>query len=142
MEFRRRIRLGAAIAATVALGLGAVAVDRVDMSTGERPSGIRGHVTRGCNDEQKYPELCAQRPLAASQQILRRIGGAEGRLVFVMRFRSSRDGSFEVELPPGNYLVEPTPGQRGIGAVLHPVTIEVRESEFTSIDLYYQIGLY
>lgn len=141
MKFRRT-RLGAAIAVTVALGLGAIAVDRVDMFTGKGRSGIRGHVTRGCGNEQKYPELCAPRPLAASQQIFRRVGGAHGRLVLVRQFKSSRvDGSFEVELPPGHYLIDPTPGQR-IDGLLHPVMIEVRESEFTSIELAYQIGLY
>ena len=139
----RRTRLGVTIAATVALGLGAVAVDRVDLSTEKRPSGIRGHVIRVCANEDKDRRLCAPRPLAASQRVFRRIGGADGRLVLLRRFKSSRDGSFVVELPPGHYMIDEAPGQRiGLGAVLTPVTIAVRESEFTYIDLPYQIGIY
>lgn len=102
----------------------------------EGPPGIRGTVTIGCLD----PTRCPMRPLSAVQRVYR--GSFYGPPPYpteadiVATFRSRRDGSFELELPPGHYTIDQTPDQR-LGGTLNPTDVVVRTGQFSEAELLY-----
>lgn len=56
----------------------------------------------------------------------------------VTSVKSNRQGEFRVSLDPGSYVVEAT----GTGiAFSKPVTVEVIENEFTSVELVLDTGI-
>jgi hypothetical protein len=69
-----------------------------------------------------------------------RYAGRGRRLVFVKQFRSASDGSFEVALPPGRYLIKESAGQ-SLGLRTDAHVIIVRRSQVTDVDLAYDTGM-
>jgi hypothetical protein len=96
-------------------------------------SGIRGRVTAGC-----LGEGCHQTATVGLQEVRRATSGVrEGnKFPLVKTFWSAKDGTFEVSLPPGDYLIDEdlkSPAQ----GVMHPLSVTVREGEFTEVELFY-----
>jgi hypothetical protein len=77
---------------------------------------------------------CPDAPYEAS--ILLR--DATGKVVATVR--SGEDGRFRVNLAPGEYVLEPVQGEGGL-PYAGPVTVEVREHEFTSVTISYDSGI-
>src|SRR3954466_10244842 len=87
-------------------------------------SGIRGRVLRGCD----FGE-CREDPIptAATQRVKRTIFHPEGApaRMLAKRFRSEKDGTFEIELAPGQYLIEQDPSSLRLG-LMSPTTVDRR----------------
>ena len=102
------------------------------------PSGIRGTVTIGCLD----PTRCPTRTLSALQRVYR--GSFYGPPPYpteadvVATFRSSREGSFVLELPPGHYTIDQMPNQ-ALGGTLNRTDVDVRTSRFSKVQLFYVV---
>jgi hypothetical protein len=97
----------------------------------ERSTGIRGRVLGGC----WRPDICLGVPIRASQVVYRK---ADGRLERVTSFKSGRDGTFAVDLPPGRYVILASPGQRW--GHLRRSEIVVGASQTTTVALTYNTG--
>ena len=101
---------------------------------GEASTGIRGTVVSGCVNPPPPLPACPERPLSAEQRAVPADGGAP------VEFSSEDDGSFEVELEPGSYLIEPLPDQGFVGR-LQPTEVDVEASGFTEVRLFYDTGI-
>jgi hypothetical protein len=132
MSSRPRLLLlaGVVVALVIAIVIAVLATG------GEASSGIRGTVVSGCVQPPPPLPACPERPLSAQQRVLSAEGGAEP----VAEFRSEGDGSFEVELEPGRYVIEAVPNQGFVGR-LQPTEVDVEESGFTRVRLFYDTGL-
>jgi hypothetical protein len=105
-------------------------------------SGIRGRVTSGCVRD-GCPPLA---PAVRHQVVLRWKEGCvlgfpsaecpQKRLPVVARFRSARDGTFRVQLPPGRYLISHNRKFPENGA-LNEVEVTVHSGEFQEVNLEY-----
>jgi hypothetical protein len=114
----------------------AVAVLIAVLATGgEASTGIRGTVVSGCVQPPPPLPACPERPLSARQRAVPAAGGAAP-----VEFASGDDGSFEVELEPGRYVIEALPNQGFVGR-LQPREVEVKDSGFTPVRLFYDTGL-
>lgn len=132
MSSRARLLLLAGIVVVLAIAI----VIAVLATGGEASSGIRGTVVSGCVRPPPPLPACPERPLSARQTVRSAEGGAEP----VVEFRSDEDGSFEVELEPGRYVIEAVPNQGFVGR-LQPTEVDVEESRFTPVRLFYDTGL-
>jgi hypothetical protein len=132
MSSRARLLVLAGIVIVLAVAI----VIAVLATGGEASSGIRGTVVSGCVQPPPPLPACPERPLSAQQRVLSAEGGAEQ----VAEFRSGEDGSFEVELQPGRYVIEAVPNQGFVGR-LQPTEVDVEESRFTRVRLFYDTGL-
>jgi hypothetical protein len=124
------VLIGVAVVLVIAILIAVLATG------GEESSGIRGTVVSGCLRPPPPLPACPERPLSAQQRVL----SAEGRAEPVAEFRSEDDGSFEVELDPGRYVIEAMPNQGFVGR-LQPTQVDVAESGFTEVRLFYDTGL-
>ena len=101
----------------------------------EPESGIRGVLLVGCPGDRP----CGWFGKSASQDVFRYTGRGR-RLVFVKQFRSASDGSFEVALPPGRYLIK-QPDEQTLGLLKDAHVIIVRRSQMTEVGLLYDTGM-
>lgn len=97
-------------------------------------SGIRGTVFFGGPCDEGAP--CGSgEPIRATQDVYR-----YGSRVVVTTFTSSKNGRFEVPLPPGKYLIvqslnHPAPG------MMRPIHVIVEKGEFVRMNLAYDNGM-
>jgi hypothetical protein len=132
MSSRARLLVLAGIVVVLAIAI----VIAMLATGGEASSGIRGTVVSGCVRPPPPLPACPERPLSAQQRVLSADGGTEA----VAEFRSGEDGSFEVELEPGRYVIEAVPNQGFVGR-LQPTEVAVEQSGFTRVRLFYDTGL-
>jgi hypothetical protein len=128
---RARLLLLAGIVAALTIAI----VIAVLATGGEASTGIRGTVVSGCVRPPPPLPACPERPLSARQRAVPAVGGGAP-----VEFGSGEDGSFEVELDPGRYVIEPLPNQGFVGR-LQPTEVEVEDSGFTRVRLFYDTGL-
>jgi len=103
------------------------------------PSGIEGVVvlgptcpvesTPGAND----PVPCVT-PYSAQLVVL------DGENAVVARVTSSADGTFRVNLPPGEYIVAPATGTDSY-PIANPVSVTVVNGQFVPIEVNYDTGI-
>jgi hypothetical protein len=101
------------------------------------PSGIRGTVFLGPTcpgpvDPSATDEPCVT-PYSAQLAIL----DADGKVV--TRVTSGADGTFQVDLPPGDYTVAPQNGDPVPSAPSQPVSVE--PGKYTEIQVNYDSGI-
>jgi hypothetical protein len=130
MSSRARLLVLVGVVAALAV---AVAI-AVLAAGGEASTGIRGTVVSGCINPPPPLPSCPERPLSAQQRAVPAAGGTP------VEFRSEDDGSFEVELEPGSYVIEALPNQGFVGR-LQPTEVDVEDSGFTEVRLFYDTGL-
>lgn len=132
----RRTVLAAAFAlATSACGRATDGHDAIDNSGG--PTGVKG-VTRVDGGCPPSPDAtpCPYRPLAAELRFIRQdVDASETEI------RTSDDGTFSVELPPGRYRVEPDNLTGAPYPDAHPQTVDVVAGEFTTITVTFDSGV-
>jgi hypothetical protein len=101
-------------------------------------SGIRGQATAGpvCPVEKNPPDpSCAPRPVSGAVVVVRSSGGAE-----VLRVTTGADGTFQVAVPPGQYVVEGLPAT-GLMAAPGPQDVTVTAGAPATIVLRYDTGI-
>jgi hypothetical protein len=101
-------------------------------------TGIRGNVTLGptCPVEMPGQPPCVE-PLEASLRI-ECPDGADIRTI-----RSAADGTFEIRLPPGDFVIVPLPVQPGspFPSAPAPVSIAVPADGFVEVQIAYDTGI-
>lgn len=130
----------ALLAVVVCVGLAVIACDpsqNGSTPTPNAPSGIRGTVFLGPTcpgpvDPDATAEPCVT-PYSAQLAIL----NSEGKVV--ARATSAADGTFAVDLPPGDYTVAPQNGDPVPTAPSQPVSVE--PGEYTEIQINYDTGI-
>ena len=101
-------------------------------------TGIGGTAVAGpvCPVERVPPDpACAPRPVANATVVIRDGGGSE-----VARVVTAADGSFFVELPAGDYVVEPQPVE-GLMGTAGTQDVEIVAGAMTTIQLDYDTGI-
>jgi hypothetical protein len=137
MGHRRLLATIAVIGSLLVLGAGTLAILLGISENREPKSGIRGVLRVGCPGDRP----CGWFGKGASLDVFRYAGRGR-RLVFVKQFRSANDGSFEVALPPGRYLIKEPVGQSlGLPVDPRPRVIVVRRSQMTEVDFAYDTGM-
>jgi hypothetical protein len=111
----------------------------IPIETPVAPSGIRGRVllgptcpvesTPGAND----PVPCVT-PYSADLVILDADGAR------VTRVTSAADGTFEVNVEPGDYVVTPSTGADTY-PIAQPVSVTVSPGQYVSIEINYDTGI-
>jgi hypothetical protein len=98
--------------------------------------GIRGSVILGptCPVEQVDQPPCLT-PYPAELVVRSKDDSTE-----VARVRAAADGSFELRLPPGDYVVWPEPGENGLPAA-QPVDVTVVAGQFEELQINYDTGI-
>jgi hypothetical protein len=129
----------AAVGALVLAGLCLIACDPGGgaSQSPSAPSGIRGTVFIGPTcpgpvDPSATDEPCVT-PYSAQLAIL----DADGKVV--TRVTSGADGTFQVDLPPGDYTVAPQNGDPVPSAPSQPVSVE--PGKYTEIQVNYDSGM-
>jgi hypothetical protein len=99
-------------------------------------TGIRGTVTLGptCPVQQADQPPCVT-PLAASLVIT---SGEDGSVV--ARVDAAADGTFQVDLPPGSYVINPQPGGDPF-PVGQPVDVTVEPGAYSQVEVAYDTGI-
>ena len=97
-------------------------------------SGIEGEVSLGPISPVSRPGEVNSRPFAADITI-RRVSDNH----VAAEVRSAEDGTFRVELPPGQYLVEPHQGDPL--PIAPPQEVTVVEGRFAQIQVDYDSGI-
>ena len=106
--------------------------------TGASTTGIRGSVTAGpvCPVEKNPPDpSCAPRPVAGATIVIRNASGAQ-----VAAAVSGADGAFSVSVPPGDYVIDPTP-MSGLMGTAPQQTASVTSGSMTTVELQYDTGI-
>jgi hypothetical protein len=82
---------------------------------------VRGSATAGpvCPVERPGDSSCAPRPVVGATIVVTRQSGAE-----VARATTMADGSFSVDLPPGDYVLVPQPVE-GLMGTAEPIAVSV-----------------
>jgi hypothetical protein len=128
---RARLLVLAGIVAALAIAI----LVAVLATGGEAATGIRGTVVSGCVRPPPPLPACPERPFSARQRAVPAVGGGAP-----VEFGSNEDGSFKVELDPGRYVIEALPNQGFVGR-LRPTQVQVKDSGFTPVRLFYDTGL-
>jgi hypothetical protein len=105
---------------------------------GEGATGIGGTAIAGpvCPVETVPPDpACAARPVAGAVIVVRDGVGAE-----VARAATDADGSFFVELPAGDYVVEPQPAE-GLMGTAPALDVTVVDGRAAEVPLEYDTGI-
>ncbi|HWH23797.1 MAG TPA: carboxypeptidase-like regulatory domain-containing protein [Candidatus Limnocylindria bacterium] len=133
-----RSRLLPAVALAASLVVGAVAgcggPETPPGSTPVPPSGISGKVVLGptCPVEVEGEPPCVT-PYAALLLVLDTAGNVAGRAT------SADDGTFRLDLPPGDYVVTPQSGDPF--PVAQPINVTVVAGEYTELEINYDTGI-
>ena len=100
-------------------------------------SGIEGTLTIGPTCPVEQPgEACADRPHQA--EIAVRRAGTDS---VVAVFSSGEDGSFRVELPPGDYILDPGEPAMVYDPKAEPMAVTVQEGRFTRVVMRFDSGV-
>jgi hypothetical protein len=110
----------------------------VEVSTPVPPSGIRGSVVLGptCpNPPSVGPsgQVPCLTPYAAQLVVL----DSEGKVV--TRTTSGSDGTFEVDVPPGDYVI--APATNASYPIAQPVSVQVTPGNYAEAQINYDTGL-
>ncbi len=110
----------------------------VEVSTPVPPSGIRGSVVLGptCpNPPSVGPSghVPCLTPYAAQLVVL----DTEGKVV--TRTTSGNDGTFQVDVPPGDYVI--APATSASYPIAQPVSVQVVPGNFAEVQINYDTGL-
>jgi len=127
----------ARVAALLLLVLATIACRGTGGPTPTGPeSGIRGSVILGptCAVEQVDQAPCLT-PYPAELVVRSKDDSAE-----VARVRAAADGSFRLQLPPGEYVIWPEPGENGLPAA-QPVDVTVVAGSFEELQINYDTGI-
>ena len=110
----------------------------IPVETPLAPSGIRGTVLLGPTCPVGEPggddPVPCVTPYAASLVVL----DSEG--ADVARVTSAADGTFQVELPPGDYVVTPSTGADTY-PIAQPVSVIVTPGQYASVEINYDTGI-
>lgn len=111
----------------------------IPIETPLAPSGIRGMVllgptcpvesTPGAND----PVPCVT-PYSANLVVL------DSESAIVARVTSAGDGTFQVNVPPGDYVVTPSTGADTY-PIAQPVSVTVAPGQYASVEINYDTGI-
>jgi hypothetical protein len=107
-------------------------------SPGAGRTGIAGVAVAGpvCPVESIPPDPnCAPRPVVDATVVIRGGAGSE-----VARTRTAADGSFFVELPAGDYIVEPQPVD-GMMGTAGAIAVTVKDGIAAQVQLEYDTGI-
>lgn len=128
---RRRAILLVLLALTVLLAACGPSVPSAPPNTG-----IRGTVTLGptCPVERVGEPPCIT-PLAAALAITSAEDGS-----VVARVSSGPDGAFQVDVPPGDYVIVPEPGGDPF-PFGQPVEVTVEAGAYTEVEVAYDTGI-
>jgi hypothetical protein len=116
----------------------AVPADAWPSPAGAGKTGISGVVLAGpvCPVEREPPDpACAPRPVAGATLVIRDASRGE-----VARAVTGSDGSFLVEVPPGDYQVEPQPMEGFMGGA-QAQAVTVLDGAMATIQLDYDTGI-
>lgn len=129
------MRLGA-LALTLAWAVLASAACAAAAPTGAPGTGIRGTVTLGptCPVEQVGGPPCVK-PLAAELAVTSAEDGS-----VVARVSSGEDGTFSVDVPPGDYVVVPAPAGDPF-PLGTPVEVTVVPGAYALVEVAYDSGI-
>lgn len=124
------------LAASIAVAALLLAACGEPVPTADANTGIRGLVLRGptCAVEQPGQSPCVA-PYAATLVITAVEDGA-----VVARVTSGDAGTFEVLVPPGDYVIAPQPGGDPF-PVGQPVAVHVDAGAFTEVEVAYDTGI-
>lgn len=100
-------------------------------------SGISGKIflSPTCPGPEKTGESCVK-PYQATVLVKSKDGAKE-----ITRFSSDKDGQFQVDLPVGQYLLEPTATGSGRFPRTSPQLVGVEENKYTEIIIGYDTGM-
>jgi hypothetical protein len=124
------------LAAAIAIASLLLAACGEPTPTADAGTGIRGVVTLGptCPVEQPGQAPCVT-PYAATLVVTAVEDGS-----VVARVTSGDDGTFEVLVPPGDYVIAPEPGGDPF-PVGQPVAVHVDAGAFTDVEVAYDTGI-
>lgn len=128
----------ASLLVAAALALAGCTEIGIPMETARPPSGIRGMVILGptcpTGNEPGGNEPVPCLTTYAAQLVI-----VDGDNVVVTRTSSGADGRFEVQLPPGEYVVTPAPGDPY--PIAQPIPVSVGAGEFVEVEINYDTGI-
>ena len=132
------VRLSLILAAVLALVIGCSEIG-IPIDSPTPPSGIRGTVLLGptCpvsgtpGDDNPVPCVTAY---AASLVVL------DTESAVVARVTSGTDGKFQVDLPPGEYVVTPATGADTY-PIAQPVSVTVQPGTYVDVEINYDTGI-
>ena len=130
--------LFAALTGCFALACGAIGIAG---TTPTPPSGIKGTVVLGptcpvggdLSQPGAVPSACLT-PYAAQLVVL------DGENKVVKRVASAGDGTFQVDLDPGDYVIAPTTGTDSY-PIAQPVSVTVVPGQYVSVQINYDTGI-
>ncbi len=130
-----RAILFAGLLAVVAVGCGNIGLE---VSTASPPSGIRGSVVLGptCqNPPSASPtgQVPCLTPYAAELVVL----DSESKVV--TRVTSGNDGNFQVDVPPGEYVIAPATSDSY--PIAQPVSVVVTAGQYATAQINYDTGI-
>lgn len=129
------------IARLVLLGVLVIACAEPLVAPGQTPqpaSGIRGTVILGptcATGEQPG----AHEPVPCLTPYAAQLVVVDGRDAVVERVMSAEDGSFQIDLPPGEYVVTPLGGDPY--PIAQPVAVSVTAGSYAEIQINYDTGI-
>jgi hypothetical protein len=124
-----------AFAALLVLAAYVACPSQGDGSSGE--SGITGTVMMGPNCPVEYEgQHCPNSPYAATL-IIRRPGSDRD----VASVRSGQDGSFQLDLEPGDYVIIPVMPNPGGPPYAEPQQVAVEPGQYTRVTILYDSGV-
>ena len=101
------------------------------------PSGIEGLVTiEPVCPEIQDSEPCESAPFEAALVIKELESGRD-----VATVQSEVDGTFLIELPPGEYIVEPASQGKFVPPFADSQQVTVNEGEFTAVEIVFDSGI-
>ncbi|MGI8928151.1 MAG: hypothetical protein ACR2H0_01615 [Candidatus Limnocylindrales bacterium] len=111
----------------------------IPIETPTPPSGIRGTVLLaptcpGGQDPGAYDPVLCVTPYAASLVVL------DAESAPVARIASGGDGKFQVDLPPGEYVVTPATGADTY-PIAQPVSVIVSAGQYAEVEINYDTGI-
>ncbi len=136
MSHRSIAALVFALLAIVAIGCQEIGID---VPTATPPSGIRGIVLLGptCpigEDPGADDPVPCLTPYAAPLVV------TDAESAVVARINSAADGKFQVDLPPGEYVVTPATGQDTY-PIAQPVSVVVGPGSYAEVEINYDTGI-
>jgi hypothetical protein len=132
------VRLSLAVALFVGLFIGCSEIG-IPVDTPKAPSGIRGTVVLGptCPVESSpgaHDPVPCLTPYSANLVV------TNYESAVVARVTSASDGKFQVELPPGEYVVTPATGADTY-PIAQPVSVTVQPGAYVDVEINYDTGI-
>jgi hypothetical protein len=138
MHNRGGFGLGILVALVCGLLIGCSEIG-IPVDTPKAPSGIRGSVVLGptCAVESSpgaHDPVPCLTPYSASLVV------TDSESAVVARVTSASDGTFQVELPPGEYVVTPATGADTY-PIAQPVSVTVQPGAYVDVEINYDTGI-